>query len=134
MRSPLHKLAVIVGLTVASFCLSSQVLAQTTVWFEGFEFVFPDGTESVGDSNPSGTPAYWDDVNEAFGGEGTHTGGWKGYCAGTGNAGTPAAPLYQPFMAAFLSRNVNLAGYTGANLRFWYKIPSIETCGSCEFA
>ncbi|HUL51033.1 MAG TPA: hypothetical protein VLU94_00470 [Candidatus Nitrosotalea sp.] len=111
----------------------SRAQAQTQIWFEGFEGLFPDVTESVGDANLTGTPAYWDDVDFSFGGEGTHSGGWKGYCAAVGNAGTPAAPQYQPYMAAFLNRNVNLAGYTGANLRFWYKIPGIETCGSCEF-
>lgn len=54
--------------------------AQTTILSEGFEGNFPsDNGWSVGDANSSGTPAYWDDRDSAFGGEGTRSGSWKGY-------------------------------------------------------
>ena len=71
-------------LTLFSACclflfLSLGAAAQTTILSEGFEGNFPaDNGWSVVDSNASGTTAYWDDVNSAFGGEGTHTGNYKG--------------------------------------------------------
>lgn len=97
---------------------------------EGFEGVFP-GTWSVG--NPSGGPT-WRDVNAAFGGEGTHTDAWKGYCAGTAYPfnSTEPNPLYTDNMAALMSRSFDLAGYNAGQLTFWYKIPSIESC--CDVA
>jgi hypothetical protein len=106
-----------------------------TVLYEGFEGSFPsDNGWSVRDANATGTPAFWDDVHANFGGEGAHTGNWKGYCAGVGNAGTFDAPLYQNSMAASMSRNIDLSGYCSALLTFWHKIPSIETgCDVCDF-
>jgi hypothetical protein len=101
-------------------------VAQTTVLFEGFEGAFP-GAWSVGDSNPSGVAAFWDDVDAAFGGEGAHTGNWKGYCAGIGFTGTAANPQYRTNMTAFMSRSIDLSGFTQATLRFWHKVPSIES-------
>jgi hypothetical protein len=99
---------------------------QTVVLTEGFEGVFP-GLWSTGDANASGTPAYWKDEGVGFGSVAAHTGNWKGYCAGIGFGGTTANPLYQTNMQAFMTHSVNLAGFTGANLGFWYNIPSIET-------
>src|SRR5262245_3983805 len=90
--------------------------SQTTVLTEGFETVFP-GAWSTGDTNASGTPAYWKDVS-AFGTVGAHSGNWKGYCAGIGFGGTTANPLYQNNMGAFMTQSVNLAGFSGANLGF----------------
>lgn len=101
--------------------------AQTTILFEGFEGAFPDAW-SVGDGNGAGTPAYWDDVNAAFGGEGAHAGNWKGYCAGFGHGGTTDSPTYQNDMAAYMSRAIDLSGCSSATLSFWYKIPTIESC------
>ena len=92
--------------------------AQTTILSEGFEGDFP-GAWSVGDGNSAGSPAYWEDVNAVFGGEGTHTGGWKGYCAGIGYSGDTANPSYQNDMAAYMSRTINLVGYVSATLTFW---------------
>lgn len=103
-----------------------RVEAQlVTNLFEGFEGAFP-GAWTVSDTNFAGTPAYWKNVDAAFGGEGAHTGGWKGYCAGIGNGGTAADPQYQPYMGSFMEQSVNLSGYTAAFLSFWYKVPSIE--------
>ena len=111
--------------------LEQPLRAQTTVLFEGFEGNFPaDNGWSVGDDNPSGTPAFWDDVNSTFGGAGTHSGGWKGYCAGSTypfNSSEPN-PVYQNDMTAFMQRSVDLTGFVSAQLSFWYIIPSIETC------
>jgi hypothetical protein len=82
------------------FGLMRTALADTLL-FEGFEGLFPsDNGWTVGDSNATGTPAYWDDVLNTFGTAGTHSGSWKGYCAGSGFAGTTAAPLYQTYMDA----------------------------------
>src|SRR5512141_2607738 len=99
---------------------------QTTLLTEGFEGAFP-GNWSTGDANATGTPAYWKDEPNTFGTLSAHTGSWKGYCAGIGFGGTSTAPLYQNYMQGFMSQTVNLAGYSGANLSFWYNIPSIET-------
>src|SRR5262249_41877785 len=100
--------------------------AQTNILTEGFEGAFP-ATWSTGDANTNGTPAYWKDEGPGFGTVAAHTGNWKGYCAGIGFGGTTANPVYQINMAAFMTHSVSLAGYTGANLGFWYNIPSIET-------
>ncbi len=106
--------------------------AQVTVLFEGFEGNFPaDNGWIVRDANPSGSPGYWDDVNGSFGGEGTHSGNWKGYCAGSTypfNSSEPN-PSYQDSMTATMSRDIDLSGYCSATLTFWHKLPSIETCG-----
>ncbi len=104
-----------------------ELRAQTVVLEEGFETAFP-GAWSVGDSNGRGTPASWRDVNAAFGGEGTHGGSWKGYCAGEGFAGTSENPAYQDGMESYMSRAIDLHGYDRAVLTFWHKLPGIETC------
>ncbi len=99
--------------------------AQTWLVFEGFEGDFP-GTWSVGDANPSGIPAYWWKVNAPFGGRLPFSGQWKGYCAGVGYSGTSSEPRYVTFMAAYLSRVVNLSGWPRANLRFRSLLASIN--------
>jgi len=65
----------------------------------------------VGDSDGAGTAAYWDDVYWSFGGEGAHSGVYKGYCAGQGYSGTPTTPSYQDAMAAYMSKSIDLSGY-----------------------
>ena len=92
---------------------------------EGFEGSFP-GSWAVGDANASGTPAYWGQVDSNFGGEGTHSGTNKGYCAGIGYAGTTNAPQYVTNMTSYMSRSIDLRGATNAQLSFWQKIPGIE--------
>jgi hypothetical protein len=109
----------------ACLLLAPQAFAQVTILSEGFEGSFP-GSWTVGDSDPFGTPAYWGAVDSAFGGEATHTGTRKAYCAGVGFGGTPVSPTYQNEMISFMSRQINLGGLTSANLSFWLKIPSIE--------
>ena len=106
--------------------------AQTTILSEGFEGAFPGEAWLVGDANVTGTYATWNDVNSTFGGEGVHSGGWKGYCAGVGYAGTTTSPLYQNNMDAYMANSINLSGYDSATLTFWYRIPGIETC--CDAA
>lgn len=102
--------------------------AQTTVLSEGFEGAFPSVNGwSIGDGVTNAGLVYWNDVNNAFGGVSARTGNWKGYCAGTGNAGTVDAPRYTNYMDAYMSNTLTLAAYTGANLTFWYRMPSIET-------
>lgn len=99
--------------------------ALTTNFFDGFEGGLSSAW-SVGDTNAAGPTAYWGVVNSAFGGEGTHSGSNKIYCAGVGFAGTTAAPFYQNSMLAYLQRTVDLTNYTTATLSFWHRIPSIE--------
>jgi hypothetical protein len=107
---------------------ASNVAAQTTILSEGFEGYFPqDNNWTVGDDNPSGTTAYWDDVPAGFGTAGAHSGLWKGYCAGVGHGGTSQYPTYQNSMTAYMSRPLDLTGYGSATLSFWYRIPSIES-------
>ena len=110
-------------------CLEDRTLLSVVdVLTEGFEGSFPtDNSWQVGDSNSDGTEAYWDDVNAAFGGEGTHSGSRKGYVAATGHAGTDTHPTYQNFMTAFMQTTIDLSTYSSAELSFWYKTPSIES-------
>jgi len=117
---------------IAAWLISAAFTAPaaTTNFFESFESGLTNWI--VGDGNPSGTPAYWGIVGSTFGGEGTHSGGFKAYCAGVGFAGSTVNPQYRDNMTAYLTRTVNLAGYTNATLSFWYKIPSIESC--CDAA
>ncbi|MGQ9718372.1 MAG: hypothetical protein ACUVWK_00740 [Nitrososphaerales archaeon] len=100
-------------------------LVPTTIFTEDFEGSFGNGINgwSVGDDNPSGTTAYWNDVNSAFGGEGTYSGSWKAYCAGSGYGGTSSSPTYQNYMDAYMTRTVNLIGYDDAYVSFYYKMP-----------
>ncbi|HWN95923.1 MAG TPA: lysyl oxidase family protein [Methylomirabilota bacterium] len=100
--------------------------AATTNFFESFESgAIP--AWSAGDGNPVGPLAYWAVVDSAFGGEGTHSGTRKIYCAGVGHAGTAGAPLYREEMTAYLQRPLDLTGYSNASLSFWFKLPSVET-------
>jgi hypothetical protein len=88
--------ACVASIFVVCWTLPAAVLAQVTIFSEDFEGSFPSlNGWSVGDSNSSGTIAYWDDVNSSFGGEGTHGGSSKGYCAGFGYAGSSTSPTYQ---------------------------------------
>ena len=83
----------------------------------------------------SGSGPTWRDVNATFGGEGTHSGSWKGYCAGTAYpfGSNEPNPTYTNNMAAYLQTNLNLRVCENrVLLRFWSKIPSIETC--CDAA
>jgi len=99
--------------------------AATTNFVEGFEAGLTNWV--VGDANPAGTAAYWGPVDSAFGGESAHGGSGKAYCAATGFSGSTATPAYRDSMTAYLSRTIDLTGYTNATLSFWSKIPSIET-------
>lgn len=107
---------------------ATTVLGQTIILSEDFQGAFP-GSWSVGDSNSSGTSAYWKDRMVPFGsiGQGSDGSTWIGYCAGNGYGGSSSSPIYQDYMDAYMSRTVNLSGYGTANLTFWYAIPSIET-------
>jgi hypothetical protein len=121
------RLSVLCGLFVIFIIVFNHATSAeaATVLSEGFEGAFP-GSWSVGDANSRGTAAYWDDVDSAFGGEGTHGGSWKGYVADNGNAGNSTSPAYQNSMSAYMKRNIDLTGSSSATLSFWYKIPSIE--------
>ena len=112
-----------------AFCLGTfTALGQTTLWTEDFEGTFPGILWTANDANTTNGLVFWDEVNSTFGTITSHGGSRKGYCAGAGFIGPTTAPRYTNNMQAFMSRSVNLAGFTGANLRFWYAIPSIESC------
>jgi len=113
--------------------VSSGANAQTTILVEDFENAFPEGNGwTVADANSSGTPAYWNDVDlRVFGSPPTFQGNWAGYCAGVGYGGSVASPTYRNSMTSFMSRSINLTGYSTATLAFLYVIPSIEDCFTC---
>ena len=102
--------------------------AQTLIFREDFEGNFPeDGGWIVGDQNSDGDPAFWDDVGlPTFGSPPPHGSAWVGYCAGVGHGGTASQPSYQSYMAAFMSKRLDLRGYGGATLTFWHTVPSID--------
>src|SRR5881296_3089216 len=110
---------------VTVVALAAPARGATTNFYDGFETGL--GSWAVGDANAVDTPAYWGRVDSTFGGEGTHGGAFKAYCAGTGYAGTSTSPTYRNNMSAYLQRTINLAGYTNATLSFWHKIPGIES-------
>ena len=125
LTPPLSTVAwVVLGLLI--FLPGTALRAQFTNLYEGFEGAFP-GAWSVADTNSSGTTAYWGQVDAAFGGRGTHSGSYKGYCAGTGYAGTTNTPTYQNNMGAYMSQSIDFTGATAAQLAFWSLVPSIET-------
>jgi subtilisin family serine protease len=100
--------------------------AQVTLLSEGFEGVFPGGW-TVGDANDESDDAYWADVDlTVFGSPPLFNGNRAGYCAGIGYVNTLFGPTYQSDMAAYMSRNIDLTGVSGATLSFWFIIPSIE--------
>src|SRR5262249_19133312 len=113
------------ALLVVALAVACVGKAQTTLVTEGFEGIFP-GSWSTGD--PTQPTVYWKDVNNFVGTVSAHTGGWKGYCAGIGYSGPATNPAYANNMTAFMSRSINSAGFSGANLTFWLNIPSIEPC------
>ena len=100
--------------------------AQSTLLSEGFEGAFP-GSWSTGDLNVNDGLVYWKDVFTSFGTVPAHTGSWKGYCAGISNGIPVATAGYANNMQAYMSQPVNFSGYSGANLNFWYDIPSVES-------
>ncbi len=108
---------------------STLIANADTILSEDFQGAFP-GSWAVGDSNASGTPAYWKDVSVPFGtiGRAADDSSWIGYCAGYGYGGSSSSPTYQDNMDGYMSRTINLSGYSNATLTFWYAIPSIESC------
>ncbi len=104
---------------------TTRTHAQNVIFSDSFE----NGLNGwlTGDNDIDGTPCYWGIVNATFGGEGARTGSFKAYCAATGYVGSTTSPNHQPYMAAYLLREVDLTGYTNATLSFWYRLPSIET-------
>ena len=106
--------------------------AQTIILSDDFEAGWP-GPWTTGNTGSGPT---WRDVNALFGGEGTHGGNWKAYCAATTYPfdSTEPNPAYTNKMQAYLETAFSLRG--GCEnlvlLQFWSKIPSIESC--CDAA
>lgn len=127
MRLPRVNYSILALCSLVFISTGTTGQGATTLLSETFEGSFPAANGwSVGDSNTSGTLAYWDDVDSAFGGEGTHSGSWKGYCAGFGFAGTASTPIYQSSMTSYMSKTIDLRGYSSATLSCWYRIPAME--------
>lgn len=122
--------AMAAALVVLTMLLTNgRASAQTNVIFrENFEGNFPqDGGWIVGDQNDEGDPAFWDDVNLfSFGSPPPNGSAWAGYCAGVGFGGNVFQPSYQSDMTAFMSKTLDLRGYSSATLTFWHTVPSIE--------
>lgn len=117
----------VVAIAAIKLLAAITVAAQTVVFRETFESNFPQaGGWSVGDQNPDGDPAYWDDVNLFDFGTPPVRSEWVGYCAGAGFWGSPFQPYYQPEMIAFMERSIDLTPYSAATLSFWHTVPSIE--------
>lgn len=88
-----------------------QVQASTTIFSEGFEGAFP-GSWFVGNNN-SNTVAKWED-NSAK----AYTGSWSASCA---DNGSNSRTTYDNNLNTYMQRrNVSLAGYSSATLRFKY--------------
>lgn len=120
-----HRAPFLLLLLLAGLLLSARPAgAAVTNFVEDFEA--PLTNWIAGDGNPAGVPCYWARVDAAFGGESTHGGAYKGYCAGVGYSNTTASPFYRDSTTAYLARTVDLTGYTNASLSFWSKIPAIE--------
>lgn len=107
--------------------LESRLLLSVTIFSETFESgSLATNGWTVEDSNPAGTPAYWNAKASTFGGEEPHGGNWKGYCAGFGYGGDDNNPTYQNDMNACMSRDIDLTNYVSATLTFWHKMPSLD--------
>jgi len=103
------------------------VLLSVTILSETFESgSLATNGWTVGDSNPSGTPAYWNIVADTFGYGGTHGGTRKAYCAGTGYGGNTLNPTYQNDMTAWMSCTIDLTNYVAATLTYWHLMASTE--------
>lgn len=107
---------------------ANLVCAQTVVLSENFEAPFPEaGGWIVGDQDPNGITAFWDDVDLfSFGSPPIRGSAWAGYCAGSGYSGSPFQPFYQSSMGGYMGNILDLRGYTTATLTFWETVPSIE--------
>ena len=127
-RSTLFAISRVSFVVVASLLICAGSLrAQTRIFLEDFEGVFPGTNWTVSDLGSGEFPAYWDDVNLlSFGSPPARAGSWAGYCAGIGYAGTFQFPDYQPDMLAVMERTVDLTAETNATLSFWFTIPSIQ--------
>lgn len=81
---------------------------------------------TVGDSSAAAPALWWGSVPDTYGTGTSHSRGGKGYCAALGLLGfANSSASYSNNLASSMSRNINLAPYTYANLRFWNFLPSI---------
>src|SRR2546428_4101135 len=98
--SPIWLLCICCGLATIP-----SARGQTTILSEDFEGIFP-GEWLVANFDPDGADVYWGKVNSAFGGEGTHSGSSKAYCAGIGFLGNSANPNYDTFMMSVMAHDI----------------------------
>jgi hypothetical protein len=95
--------------------------AAVTIFSEGFESGFGNGV------NGWTVSGGWDDVDWAFGGEGTVRGSGKAYCAATNHRGDHTNPVYPSDMSAVMRRKVDMPFYRDATVSFYWKMPSLDT-------
>jgi len=99
--------------------------AQTAVLTERFNAVLTPAW-NVGDSNAAAPALWWGSVTDTYGTGLSHSRGGKEYCAALGTLGfVNNSSRYSNNLASTMSRTINLAPYTYANLRFWDYLPSI---------
>ena len=115
-----HALAILAGAS-----LVSPSRAQTVILSENFSNPLT-AAWTVGDSNAAAPALWWGSVGDLYGSVAAHSRGGKGYCAALGVSGfINNSASYSNNLASSLSRTINLAPYTYANLRFWDRLPSI---------
>lgn len=100
---------------------------DTVIFTEDFEGNFPAdvGWSVLGFGQSSVSSAYWEKVKAAFGGEGKHSGSWKGYCAGSLyslGGSEPNPTCLGGLWLVCLSRSLDLSDYSSATLTFWHKM------------
>lgn len=120
------------GMLVLFLAVTARAQTNVTLFTEDFEGAFP-GAWTVGDRNADYGISHWGDVGYTFGGVGTASGMWKGYCAATnsvdnrpGYGGTPLNPTYAKGMASFMQRTVDLTDYYTASLTFKSYVKSLN--------
>ncbi len=112
-------------IALAGAMLTPAGHGQTSVFTESFNTVLtPRWT--VGDSNAAAPALWWGSVSDLYGSVASRSRGGKGYCAALGVSGfVNNSERYSNNLASTMSRTINLAPYTYANLRFWGRVPTI---------
>jgi hypothetical protein len=125
---PLARIAWLLAMCWLGLALPRHATGQSLLLHESFEPSFPGfNSWTVTDSNAANGLSYWDDVHTSFGSITANGGNWKGYCSGFGYTGTSASPRYATNMQGVMIKSLNFSGLYGANLDFWYVIPSIDS-------
>ena len=124
MKIPSRLVWVLVLILTGAF-LTPPGRGQTTVLSESFSNVLTPGW-TMGDSNAAAPALWWGSVSDLYGSVASRSRGGKGYCAALGVSGfVNNSESYSNNLASTMSRTINLAPYSYANLRFWGRVPSL---------